>query len=768
MNIKNFKNPSNEYLPYSFFFLNGEYTSDELIKNIKRLEEKGLSVGYIQERGAKNKPFLSDGFFEDFKTILENTKLPMGYCDERGGMYGCSALECNAPLSQSLKWEEIYCENNYVIPECFCSVVCETENNTVIYDSIREVRSGETVSKGKTVYIFNLYHKRSLSGSDIDYLNPESADFVINSCYEKIKKNVGEYFGNRLTGAFMDLEGDFGYKLAHSDKLKEIYESLYEDSYIKNLVLLFKEDDKGIWMRSRYRWYNAVSEVYNEFFRKLASWHKENNLEFTGHTWEENLYGQVLQVGDFYKIAKNFSMIGVDSLRLECYSPRDFLEAKTIADKENKKFMCEALGCAGFSLSASEIKRAVNCMTAWGVNHFIFHGVYTDQRIDKIGFAPDISIDTYFDYFNNISDYIKRTSYINSITKMCADTVLLNPIDSVKALLGDYVMNEKNEFSGYIIEQRDMLKCNHGLEIREIEETYSKTIDALIKKNIEFYIYDSEYFLSDNFCGIKNIIIPSMCIISEKVINKIITLSEQGVSVYFAGKLPYATVEKGIYTEIREEFLKITNAKSNLNIKSKIETNIKNLITSHRIKDKTHYFWCYNNSSDTVNGSIKLKELLGDVSILNCETGEEKEAFFVKSEKDTEVYVKFEPYEAFYVVLKEETIVLCNFQKSGNIYETEIEINDFSKVVLELGEVYHVAEVFVNGASVGARLWEPYNFDISSFLIKGKNTIKIKVGGLLPSCLKEYGMRWQTGIHRQNPIESYRSGICGKPAIKII
>lgn len=67
---------------------------------------------------------------------------------------------------------------------------------------------------------------------------------------------------------------------------------------------------------------------------------------------------------------------------------------------------------------------------------------------------PDIfDKNPYWDGFYKISDFIKRTSYVTANTKICADTVVLNPIDNVKVLLGDYVLDDKNEFSGYIIEQ---------------------------------------------------------------------------------------------------------------------------------------------------------------------------------------------------------------------------------------------------------------------------------------------------------------------------
>lgn len=543
MEENKFKNPVKKFSPYCFWFGNDEFEKAHIVGMAKEMEQKGMSPGYFQDRGITKNKFLSKDFFDTYRDVLENIDIPMGFCDEVGGMYGVSSMKEDMPLGESLYWVTAEGET---VPDCFLAVACVTENGKIITESLKEVYPGDEISENITVYIFNKYHNRSLSGSEIDYLNPKSSEIVLREVYEKFKDNLGEYFGNKISGVFMDLEGDFGYKLAYSDKLKQTYQRLFNESFVEILPLLFKEDTQGRWMRARYRYFTAVAETYNIFFKTIADWCKSNNLEFTGHTWEENLYGQVLQEGDFYKIEKNFSVIGVDSLRLECYSPRDFKEAQTIADKENKQFMCEVMACSGWALSPEEIKRAVNCMTAWGINHVILHGVHTDRDVSKMGFAPDsFDINPYWEYFNQISDYIKRTSYINSIGKMCADTVLLNPIDSVKALVGDVVFDKEHEFSGYIIEQRDMLKCCHGLEIKAIEESYSKIIEVLTEKRIQFYIFDEVYFDEDSFENIKNIIIPHTVLVSKKLLKKLVLLSEQGKNIYFIGDMPYASAEEG-------------------------------------------------------------------------------------------------------------------------------------------------------------------------------------------------------------------------------
>lgn len=64
------------------------------------------------------------------------------------------------------------------------------------------------------------------------------------------------------------------------------------------------------------------------------------------------------------------------------------------------------------------------------------------------------------------------------------------------------------------------------------------------------------------------------------------------------------------------------------------------------------------------------------------------------------------------------------------VYKSVFEMNNLDKkttYLLDLGKVYHTAEVFINGKFVGKRIFAPYVLDISSFILKGSNDIEIRV-----------------------------------------
>ena len=55
---------------------------------------------------------------------------------------------------------------------------------------------------------------------------------------------------------------------------------------------------------------------------------------------------------------------------------------------------------------------------------------------------------------------------------------------------------------------------------------------------------------------------------------------------------------------------------------------------------------------------------------------------------------------------------------------------------VDLGQVRGTAEVEVNGASAGARVWSPYRFDLSGKLKPGQNVIVVRVFNTLAPYLK--------------------------------
>ncbi len=64
------------------------------------------------------------------------------------------------------------------------------------------------------------------------------------------------------------------------------------------------------------------------------------------------------------------------------------------------------------------------------------------------------------------------------------------------------------------------------------------------------------------------------------------------------------------------------------------------------------------------------------------------------------------------------------------VYKSTFEFNNLTanaSYLLDLGKVYHTAEVYLNGKFVGKRIFAPYVLEVSQWLQKGKNDLEIRV-----------------------------------------
>jgi hypothetical protein len=64
---------------------------------------------------------------------------------------------------------------------------------------------------------------------------------------------------------------------------------------------------------------------------------------------------------------------------------------------------------------------------------------------------------------------------------------------------------------------------------------------------------------------------------------------------------------------------------------------------------------------------------------------------------------------------------------------------------LDLGAVKHMAEVWVNGAKAGERLWPPFRFRVGHLLRPGTNHLRVRVGNLVLNAVtqyKDYNWKW--------------------------
>lgn len=238
------------------------------------------------------------------------------------------------------------------------------------------------------------------------------------------------------------------------------------------------------------------------------------------------------------------------------------------------------------------------------------------------------------------------------------------------------------------------------------------------------------------------------------------------------------------------------------------------MLQKHRIIDGRHFFWLVNNGDDEIVSELEIRGINGKVSKWDCETGKIK-YLSSKTEADNEIVrLKFRPNEAFWLVVEPnepsdgrlenftankqvkvlngrwsvslpkdvqpelENKVMCPDSISpkqlvdwkywkelpSNFcglldYELKFTLEEAAdSAILDLGRVYHFAQVWINGKDCGSRLWAPYEFSVTG-LKRGENAIKVRVGNLVNN---NYDMIYESSLlGRHIPASTMLSGLEG-------
>jgi hypothetical protein len=220
------------------------------------------------------------------------------------------------------------------------------------------------------------------------------------------------------------------------------------------------------------------------------------------------------------------------------------------------------------------------------------------------------------------------------------------------------------------------------------------------------------------------------------------------------------------------------------------------MLKHHRRVDGREFYWLANNTESWQMVRISVLGARGAASIWDCETGSIRPVASADAESGSESTLVFEPYEAYWLVFDPKAPALAG--PPERIPATEVVATvegpwtvtfdpavqpvmeypmappaafmegiekpledwsawglkkfsgllDYTKTVtverpekrmsLDLGQVDHVAEVWVNGRSCGARIWGPHVYAIGDALRPGPNEIRVRVANLINNSYGEF------------------------------
>lgn len=730
------------------------------------------------------------------------------------------------------------------LPESFFTVAGQLDESGLLLSSTLEIIEEDDGSlwKAPRGADWKLFVFTKKARQTVNYMDPRLGDAFIEIAIEPYAAHLGEELGRTVIADFVDTEGSYGERLVWSDTLEARYVERYGRDIRLWLPLMLDYDQEGMYAKARWEWFDLVSDLYVENFNKVVDWHSRRGMYCIANFWEESLPAQALRVGDHMKMQRKYTMPGQDALHSGALLPHDFMEAVSVGEFENRRVMSEMLGASQWHrFNPTMLKRAINSVTAWGISNTAPHAVYTNRNLYNNHWMPDwYTENPLFQYLHLWSGFARRSSYINSFGRKSAEVLLYTPLESVWVLTDSAHFDSRQE---PIVHPWSYPELNeHARQANEIDRAYAKTMNDLAKSRIDFLVADRHYIkemgLSDGALihgafTFKTLVLPPMVILEREVAGKILEFARKGGNVYALGDLPTASVEQGandpqmlgLMEELSSQssfhsckgepmitFATFTNhwmgwqyemdtdaygimphirlGSPGLESQVQFKKGEFEMLSQHREIDGAHFLWLVNNTERDQNPTLVLKDLLGAVSIWNCETGSMTAIDADSLGNDMELELHFAPLEAFWLVVDpdsrselpkvksavepERELVLegawtLRYQQenqpeldplweipvlltSGRGYETELidwalipELNErftgfldyyqsfqwsdtSQNAILDLGRVHDMAEVWINGESAGKRLWAPFRYDITGMLNQGHNRIRVRVG----------------------------------------
>ena len=881
---REFAEPDMIYAPFTFWFWDEPIRADKAAAMAQKMLAQRLNPGYpharMSQAGTADLPrrqWLSELWFAEFDKALKQAETAggyMGYVDEYWWPSGRAAgrvLKKHPDLwAESLKWETFDVSGGVEVdlPKSFFTVAARLlrsvepqvsskkqdyeipPHKPAIIDSSslkligeRDPFTWKPPRQGKwRIYSFTKYFHPGADGGRLNYLDPRVSDAFIELAHEPYQKHFGKRMGGSIPGVFVDNEGDYGYKLAWSEHLFKGSRARWHQDMRITLPLMFDEDTKGLWMKIRWRWFDTVSDIYSEYLGGTSRWLEDRGMYCISNLWEETLMWQAGAVGDFFKAQRAYSMPGTDCLGLNILKPHDFKETQSVAEFEGSRFQSEIMGAAGWwQFKPFNIKQAANAATAWGISHVVPHGIYMTRKFDRHPWLPDwFDENPMWPYMHLWTDFVRRSSFVNSHGHVAADVLMLSPMDSVWALCGPGVFDPAvkgrvpapavmpTQTDADIDQTREQLKRNSAWwcppemdkwftdKVRHINKTYSDAIAQLTAHRIEYLIADRHYMRQMKVVDgklvrgpfeFKTVVIPPMVILPLDVAKKLVDFARSSGRVYTLGELPTASVENGANNPVMKHLMEqlvalptvktcdkglehaLNNRAGGLTSHIRFADGAFDMLQQHRRIDSRDFFWLANNAGDRKSCTLRISDVKGQASIWDCETGAVQPVPSTRIEEGSRVVLTFEPYQAYWLAFdpsappitemppQSETIIttvkspwrvnidmsiqpplehpleppaqltrtegdlrqLAPWQDwnlkgfSGYVdYRKTIDLENLDgTIVIDLGKVQHMAQVWTNGKDSGMRLWPPFEFDITKALKPGENEIHIRIGNLI-------------------------------------
>ena len=620
----------------------------------------------------------------------------------------------------------------------------------------------------------------------VDLLNSSATDEFIKVTHAAYKENLAEYWGGTIKGFFTDEPGFYQNYLEQCANLNTV---IWTENFASRFIGEFGYDIRPylccLWqdmgersVKTRCDYYAAVAKFYAEsYFGRIRAFLNADGLKLIGHLHREDYIESLVQTeSDFFSAMNAMDFSGIDCIDRNIDRITEKLGSSAAHVYGEKICFSETFGGFGWGLTPEEMKRRTDFQYVQGVNMLVPHAFfYSIDGVRKTESPPSLFYQNgYWKYFKQYADYVKRLSYVCRAGEYRADVLFYFPLKTSWAKFRPLYRYDVHELDRQVLALKNALISN-----RADFDFYDDV--SLGKCKI-----DGAEFIGGENTRYKAAVMPELSVMPKSSVLKIRDFAlAGGVVVCVNGFNPtdergerddeYAAAVRDIVNSARfftvpryreEEIISpvrfavtdpvtFGNAEGVYALKRECDDVKLAFLVNLTEKEKTFAF--------TETGNLS-------AAILNAETGERECADFAAASGACTVKVNLLPFgSAIIAFYKKETVAplaktlrktadislnggwlgeienkkvptgeisfhaagLKNFSGEVKFTRKVVVTEKFTRAVIVAEDVKDYLSVCVNGKTAGARLYSPYEFDVTELLHSGENEIAFTVGNVL-------------------------------------
>ena len=465
-----FRNPPRQFSMVPLWSWNGRLEPDEVRRQIDLMVEQGVYGAFMHARAGidlDTTPYFSDGWWKAVEAAVEHASkagfAAWIYDEDKwpSGAAGGRTIERDPIRNRrkGLVWQEVRVTGPKDVAVDFPGadwVVAGrlVGENQLDPDSLVEIAGFDAAPSTLETDAESQPARRSLSEAPwrvphgdwivlafsqrtydgINYLNPATVRDFMDITHEEYARRVGKHFGATIPGVFFDEIHNSGVKIVWVEGFAERFQEIKGYDLRPLLPALFMDVGPRT-PQVRCDYYDVYTTLYEEaWFKQIADWCAERDLELTGHTVEEP--GAYLTQGDYFRTIRRMQIPGTDNEDFRYRYPRvlDPWKPRQLASISHvygwPRAGVEGMGGAGWSFTLDLARYGHNMLAAHGINFFmphLFH--YAQDRPENVDDWPNSWFfrNPYWKYFKTFADHSSRLSFMLTGGRHVVDVAVLYP-----------------------------------------------------------------------------------------------------------------------------------------------------------------------------------------------------------------------------------------------------------------------------------------------------------------------------------------------------